>query len=193
MAGKDDIYHSILIVSQSEQFNSVVRQSLVGISSIECRKSAAEARRSILERYYDIIVINGPLQDETGESLALDAAEKSNALVLLAIPREIYEDVQDHVTDHGVLVIPKPLTRNRVDKAIRYLTAVQKKIHVLERKNVKAEEKLEEMRIINKAKFLLVEQRHMTEDQAHRFVGKQAMDHGISRKRAAQSIIDDME
>lgn len=193
MAGKDDIYHSILIVSQSEQFNSVVRQSLVGISSIECRKSAATARRSILERYYDIIVINGPLQDETGESLALDAAEKSNALVLLAIPREIYEDVQDHVTDHGVLVIPKPLTRNRVDKAIRYLTAVQKKIHVLERKNVKAEEKLEEMRIINKAKFLLVEQRHMTEDQAHRFVGKQAMDHGISRKRAAQSIIDDME
>ncbi|MGX8715560.1 MAG: ANTAR domain-containing response regulator, partial [Lachnospiraceae bacterium] len=142
---------------------------------------------------YDIIVINGPLQDETGESLALDAAEKSNALVLLAIPREIYEDVQDHVTDHGVLVIPKPLTRNRVDKAIRYLTAVQNKIHVLERKNVKAEEKLEEMRIINKAKFLLVEQRHMTEDQAHRFVGKQAMDHGISRKRAAQSIIDDME
>jgi len=193
MAGKDDIYHSILIVSQSEQFNSVVRQSLVGISSIECRKSAATARRSILERYYDIIVINGPLQDETGESLALDAAEKSNALVLLAIPREIYEDVQDHVTDHGVLVIPKPLTRSRVDKAIRYLTAVQKKIHVLERKNVKAEEKLEEMRIINKAKFLLVEQRHMTEDQAHRFVGKQAMDHGISRKRAAQSIIDDME
>ena len=193
MAGKDDIYHSILIVSQSEQFNSVVRQSLVGISSIECRKSAATARRSILERYYDIIVINGPLQDETGESLALDAAEKSNALVLLAIPREIYEDVQDHVTDHGVLVIPKPLTRNRVDKAIRYLTAVQDKIHVLEKKNVKAEEKLEEMRIINKAKFLLVEQRHMTEDQAHRFVGKQAMDHGISRKRAAQSIIDDME
>ena len=193
MAGKDDIYHSILIVSQSEQFNSVVRQSLVGISSIDCRKSAATARRSILERYYDIIVINGPLQDETGESLALDAAEKSNALVLLAIPREIYEDVQDHVTDHGVLVIPKPLTRSRVDKAIRYLTAVQKKIHVLERKNVKAEEKLEEMRIINKAKFLLVEQRHMTEDQAHRFVGKQAMDHGISRKRAAQSIIDDME
>ncbi|MGX8714118.1 MAG: hypothetical protein ACSW8A_00005, partial [Lachnospiraceae bacterium] len=81
MAGKYDIYHSILIVSQSEQFNSVVKQSFVRVASIECRKSAATARRSILERYYDIIVINGPLQDETGESLALDAAEKSNALV----------------------------------------------------------------------------------------------------------------
>ena len=37
----------------------------------------------------------------------------------------------------------------------------------------------------------LMEHRHMTEAEAHRYIGKQAMDHGMSRKRIAQEILDD--
>ena len=61
----------------------------------------------------------------------------------------------------------------------------------LEQKVQNAEEKVQEIRLIDKAKFLLVEQRHMTEDEAHRYIGKNAMDHGVSRKRIAQQIIDE--
>lgn len=195
MALREDIYHSVLIVSLSEQFGEVVKKSLAPShpASIDFMKSAAAARRCILERYYNLIVINGPLPDESGENLAIDAAEKSNASILLAAPREIYGEVQDHVTDYGILVLPKPTSRRLVEISVRYLTAIQNKMHELERETIKAEEKLEEMRIVNKAKFLLVEKRHMTEDQAHRFLGKEAMNHGISRKRAAQIIIDDLE
>ena len=62
-----------------------------------------------------------------------------------------------------------------------------------EKKIQKAEEKLEELKIVNQAKFLLIEKKHMTEDEAHRYIGKQAMDGGISRGRAAQRILDDLE
>jgi len=118
--------------------------------------------------------------------------EGCSASVLLVVPQDVFEDSLSGVTDHGVLVVPKPFPRGRIDKAIRFLAAIQDRIHKLEQKTIAAEEKLEEMRLLNKAKFLLMEKRHMTEDEAHRYIGKQAMDSGVSRGRAAREILDGM-
>ena len=193
MPRKNDIYHSVLIVTSSEPFYTLVKQSLTGDFTIEVRKSAATARRCILERYYDIVLINSPLPDETGMELAIYVTEQSNASVLLVPPQDIFEDILQQVTDHGIFVVPKPSPRGRIDKAVRYLVAVQNRMRALEKKIQTAEEKLEELRTVSKAKCLLIEQRKMTEDEAHRLIGKMAMDNGISRGRAAQRILDDMD
>ena len=193
MPKKSDCCHSILIVSTSEQFNLAIKKPLAGFAMVESRKSAATARRCILERYYDLVAVNAPLPDETGEDFAIDVAEKCNASILLLVPQAVFENALSRVTDHGVLVVPKPVSRGRIEIAVRFLLAVQDRIHGLERKMLAAEEKLEEMRLVNKAKFMLAERKHMSEDEAHRFIGKQAMDHGISRGRAARMILDEMD
>ena len=193
MPRKDDIYHSILIVSASEQFVQLVKKSLMGFQMIDIKKSTSSARRCILERYYDLVVVNAPLPDETGEEFVIDVTDSCSASVLLVTRQEVYEDALSRVTDHGVLVLPKPSPRGRIDKAIRFLVAVQNRMRELERKKLAAEEKLEELRIVNKAKLLLIEKNHLSEEEAHRFIGKEAMDHGISRGRAARRILDEME
>ncbi len=193
MPKKEDIYHSVLIVSASEQFDLLVKKSLSGFITIDIRKTAVMARRCILERYYDLVVINSPLPDEPGDELAVDVTDKCNASVLLVTPREEFEDVLSRVTDYGVLVTPKPSPRGRIDKAIRFLISIQNRMHILERKAAAAEEKIEELRTVNRAKLLLMEKKLMTEDEAHRYIGKQAMDNGISRGRAAKIIMDDLE
>ncbi len=190
---KDDIFHSILIVSASPQFDQIVKKSLTGFSVIDLRKSAAMGRRCILERYYDIVVVNSPLPDESGDGFALDVRNKCNASVLLITPQDTYEKVLERVMEQGILALPKPLPRQKFDKAIRFLLASQNRIHELEKKNHVLEEKLEEMRIVNKAKFLLIERDKMTEDDAHRLIGKMAMDNGISRGAAARRILDDAD
>ena len=191
MPKHEDILHSVLIASSSQQFDSAVRQSLKGFVLVESVKSAAMARRSILERYYDLVIINAPLRDETGEQFAIDTTQSCSASVLLVVPADVYGQVQEHVTDHGILVLSKPVPRGMVDKAIRYLTAVQSRLHRMEKKVLTLEEKMDEIRIVSKAKFYLVEKQHMTEDEAHRYIGRQAMDHGVSRKRIAEKIIEE--
>ncbi len=195
MPDRQDMHYAILIISGSEQFEAVVRRSLPEgyFTGIDVRRSAASARRCVLERYYDIIVINVPLSDESGIGLALDIAEKSYASVLVAAPAESYEDVLDQVTGAGILAVSKPLPRGRIGKALHLLIAFQNRLHRMKQKVDAAQEKMEEMRIISRAKFLLMENRQMTEEEAHRFIGKQAMNHGVSRKRIAQRIIDDYE
>ncbi len=193
MAVRDNANHSILIVSASEQFDAIVKRSLTGFTTINVVKSGALARRSVMEKDFDLIVVNSPMPDETGIEFTLDIAEKSRASILLVTPKEIYEDVLEKVTDYGVLALPKPFPKGRVDKAVRYLVSLQNKIHRLEKKVISVEEKMEELRVVSRAKLLLVESRHMTEDEAHRYIGKEAMDNGVSRKRIAEKILEDAE
>ncbi len=193
MPKKDDINRSILIVSSSEKFDLLVKRSLAGFITIDSRKTVSLARRAILERNYDLVVINAPMPDETGVEFALDVSEKRGTMVLIVAPEEVYGDVSDRVTDHGVMVLSKPITPSRFDRGIRFLVAMTDKLHQYEKKAISVEEKMEEIRIVSKAKILLVEKKHMTEDEAHRFIGKQAMNNGVSRRVIAEKIIDDYE
>ena len=193
MHEKNDIYRSVLIVSASEPFVSVIKNLLSGHVSTEAAASIALARRYVIERYYDLIAINAPLPDENGCDFAIDAASASGASILLVTPQETFEEVLEQVTGLGILAVPKPVPRGRIRKAIRFLAAVQEKRYSLERKVQAAEEKLEELRMMDRAKFMLMERRHMTEDEAHRYIGKKAMDGGVSRGKAARRILEDME
>ncbi len=191
MPKQDGIRHVVLIVSASEQFVAMAKKSLVDCITIDIKKSAASARRALLEKNYDLIVVNAPIPDETGEVFCLDAVERTNASVLLICPRDVSEDISDHVTDHGVLVLPKPAPHGSLDRNIRFLLATQNRMHRLEKKTLSVEEKMEEIRIVSRAKLLLVEKKHMTEEEAHRYIGKEAMDHGVSRKKIAEAILKD--
>ncbi|MCR4692087.1 MAG: ANTAR domain-containing protein [Lachnospiraceae bacterium] len=193
MAKDRDYQHSILIVSSSEQFHVIVKRSLKNFITIDSKKSGVLARRALLERDYDLIVIDAPLSDEMGQELALDLSEKGSASILIVAPKEISEDIMESVTDQGILVVPKPFPKGRVDKAIRFLVAMQKRFRHYEKKSLSVEEKMEEIKLVSRAKILLVEKKHMSEEDAHRFIGKQAMDHGLPRRVTAQKIIDALD
>nr|MCR4586736.1 ANTAR domain-containing protein [Lachnospiraceae bacterium] len=182
----EEYSHSALIISASDRFDSLAKKSLKGFITIDIKKSGALGRRAILERDYDLVIINAPLSDENGIELSLDIAEKNNGVVLLVVPQDNYEDILDRVTDQCVLVITKPVPEGRLDKAIRFQTAVRNKQYMLEKKAASIQEKLDELRIVSKAKLILVEKKHMSEDDAHRYIGKLAMNNGVSRKYAAE-------
>ena len=195
MPDNTDRTNSILIVSGSEQFAALIRKALSGkhFETIEISRSASSARRKFMERQYNFIVINSPLQEEFGHELAMDFAERGISSVLMAVPSEVYDNVLDHVTDYGIMVLAKPLSGSLAEKALRFLAAEQKRFRRLEKRVISAEEKMAELRVVSKAKLLLITSRNMTEEEAHRFIGKQAMDHGVTRRRIAEQILDDLE
>ncbi len=190
---KEGSWHSVLVVSSSDAFDALVRKSLSGSAAAEFRKNAAAARRCLLERYFDLVVINSPLSDESGIQLAMDMAEQCSASFLLVVPSAVYEEILERLTDFGILVIEKPMPRGRLDKAVRYLMATQDRVRRLEKELQAACEKAEEIRIVSKAKLILVETKHMTEDEAHRLIGRLAMNHGTSRRRIAEEILEEAE
>ena len=57
------------------------------------------------------------------------------------------------------------------------------------KKALSIEEKMEEIRIVNRAKWLLIGELKMDEQGAHRYIEKQAMDRCISKRIVAEEII----
>lgn len=58
-----------------------------------------------------------------------------------------------------------------------------------EKNTLTIEEKMEEIRLVNRAKWLLIRELHMDEPQAHRYIEKQAMDRCVSKRTIAEEIV----
>ena len=105
------------------------------------------------------------------------------------VKAEHYPDINGRVSPFGVLALPKPTTSQAVSQSLQLLCGTRERLRRMEQKTASIEEKMEEIRIINRAKLLLMEQLKMTEKEAHRFIEKQAMDRCVTRITIAQSIL----
>lgn len=150
--------------------------------------SAGEAKRMLLETDVDLVILNVPLRDEFGTQLALNLAQ-DNLCVLMLVPAESFDAVCYKVEDEGILTLSKPVSRSGLLGAIKLLTAMRGKLRKLDRQNQALQEKMQDIRTVNRAKWLLIEIKRMTENEAHYYIEKQAMDMRLSRREVAENII----
>ena len=150
--------------------------------------SVGEIRRLALESTMDLVVLNTPLKDEFGTRLALDLADY-NIAVLLMVQGDVFDQVCYKVEDYGVLTLAKPVSRQSFYTAVKLLTAMRAKMLRMEKKNQALQEKMQDIRTINRAKWLLITNLQMTEDEPHYHIEKKAMNSRLSRREAAEEII----
>ena len=183
--------YAVLLVSSSEKFFDAMRSQLPGSQywPVDTVGSGGAARRSLLEREYDLILINAPLKDGSGTQFTIDCCEKTASGVLLFVRNDLMEEVAAQGTEYGVLVIAKPTPALLAAQSLHMACAMRERLLRLLEKQRSVEEQISEMRLVNRAKWLLIENRGMTEEAAHRTVEKQAMDERISKREAAQRII----
>ncbi len=155
--------------------------------------SAGEARRLLVDRSFDIIAVNTPLPDEFGVQFALEASENRSCGVLLFVKAEMQDAVSMKVEDAGILTLPKPVNRQMVFQSVKLLLAAQQKIRALEEQTYTLQMKMEEIRLVNRAKLLLMEHLRMSEAEAHRYIEKRAMDACVKRREIAAGIIKTYE
>ena len=179
------------MVSASAAFDRTVSDLLPrnDFFPVNMVKSCGEARRALLDKEYDIVLINAPLQDDFGMRLAIDVCSTSHAGVLLCVKSALYNDVYSKVTPHGVLTLSKPTSLPMITHSLRVLCALRERLRKLEAKQQSVEERMEEIRLVNRAKWLLIQCLNMTEAQAHRYIEKQSMDTRVSKREVAQDII----
>ncbi len=183
----------VLIVTASPKAGEMLSQLLASFSrpeSIVTVPNCAEARRILPESQYELVIINTPLPDEFGHDFSMSVAQDTNAGVLLIAKAEIADEVASRVESTGVLVVPKPLNRASVFQVLRLLTATRKRLLRLEKENAKLQRQLDDMRLISRAKCLLIEFRGMTEPEAHSYIEQSAMNHRMTKRQIAQMIVD---
>ena len=74
-------------------------------------------------------------------------------------------------------------------QAIDWMGTTRQRLERLEKKTLSIEEKMQEIRLVNRAKWLLIDRMGLSEADAHRLIEKQAMDSCTTRRAIAESIL----
>ncbi len=159
------------------------------VEDIVCCENAQQARRVFAAQDFDMVLINAPLADESGERLSLDMAAEGFSQVILIVKAEFYDAVSEKVEVEGVIAISKPLNKNILWGALKLAKATQNRIRKMQKANAKLSQTIDDIRVIDRAKCLLISNFGLDENQAHKHIEKQAMDKRITKREAASSIL----
>ncbi len=170
-------YRLLAVDCCDELVDAIKSRALGGCISAVLRASASQDIPAIVAAQKpDAVVISG------GASAAVDAAERSSAAILLltddaALPRRcIRAGVMTAHPDELAAVLPS-------------LLATAERLRTLRDKTSSLQQRLDDSRIVARAKLLLISRLGMSEGDAHRYIEKTAMDSCLPRRDVAEGII----
>ena len=103
------------------------------------------------------------------------------------------EEWSDRMAVDGVLVLEKPLHRAWLQQALAVASATRSRLSALQKQNLRLRQQVDDIRLVARAKILLVQHLNMTEPQAHHFIEKQAMDRRVPKRQVAEGILRSYE
>ena len=184
--------YSVLVVSAGQKFRDAMAAMLPYSQyyPVCYSESVASARRELLARNYDFVIICAPLPDDYGTQFAMDVCSRADSVALLLLRADAYSQINAKVCPYGVFTLQLPVSTQSLKQGLGWMAAARERLRRLEKKTTSIEDKMEEIRLVNRAKWILIEQLKMTEAEAHRHIEKQAMDRCVSKKEIAFGIIN---
>jgi len=164
-----------------------------GINQIVTLNTVTEARRLLLNQDFDLVIVNSPLSDESGESFSRQIASADSSQVILVVKDECFEEVSAACEEDGVLIVAKPVSKTVFRSALLLARSARSRLKRLQDENSRLKQKLEDIGIINRAKYILITYLNMSEQEAHRFIEKQAMDMRAAKRVIAEGILKTYE
>ncbi len=182
---------SALIVCSSSKGTDFYRDFLIqnGCQNVSVVGNGDEARRRLVEQDYDICLVNAPLPTESGEELSIDIAEKNVCQVILFVKAEVMEEITEKVEDFGIITVSKPISRQMFWSALKLAKVAQRRIRMAQKETQRLQHKIDDLKLVSKAKCVLIEYENMSEEEAHKYIEKHAMDARLTRVEIAREIL----
>lgn len=179
-----------LIATGSQRAQSEIAEVVRSCADFDVvfASSAGEAVSKAESRPFDLCVING---DKTGKAkaAAVKTAKLSEGGVIFLEEAEAFETSVAELSLSGIVVVPKPLSKMSLVTAIRSVCAANMRLVELKEANRSLEQKLEDLKFIDRAKISLIKQFGYSEDEAHKYIEKQAMNLRVTKREVAMNIL----
>ncbi len=159
------------------------------IDRVVTTSTGQQARRIITEQDFDLVIINAPLKDESGEKLSRHIISKEISQVILIVKGDYYDEVSSLVEDDGVITLSKPINRSMLWFSLKLARVSHNRMKKIQKENSKLVEKIEDIKIVSRAKSVLISYLKMSEDEAHKYIEHKAMDGRITRRSVAEGIL----
>ena len=181
----------IIIVMQKKDSIRQIQQLLFKsghqvIHSCQAGNEALLATRSMMP---DMVIVNETLSDYQGMDLAqIMIQDQLCGVILLASPaQKAY--VEKKMESADFICLSKPIQGVLLEHSVEMLHRTLHHIRKLEQTVIKMKTKMDNRKLIEKAKGLIMEKLEMTETLAYREIQKKSMDTGKNMAEVAEAII----
>ena len=180
---------TVLLIAGSEKNKTGLAELLssLGCEHLSAVTTGEEARIQAAKQEFDLVILNAPLPGELGHELALQLSNRSTVLFL--VKEEIAASISDKVSSRGIMVLAKPLQKSLLQQAVQLALSSRRRESALREENLRLQNKISEMKLINRAKCVLIQYLKLTEEQAHHYIEKQAMDLRCKKAQVAETIL----
>ena len=181
----------ILLVCEKEKSAQALETLLTGFLPAEIIHAAQlqQAQELLSREVFRLVIVNLPFHDENTEAFVKNAAQSTSSGILLLCPQDSAQRLLERCRAHGILVVP--IINSMIGFFLGLSTGAR--LSELLQENRKLHSKLEELKLVSRAKSVLIEYLKLTEPQAHRYIEKQAMDLGLTRRQVALNILKTYE
>lgn len=184
----------VLIVSGHKDTFTIIKNVLPSIKySCLYLPTILDAKKQLHKERYDILIIQTPIKDEFGVISSIDFVRSFNVSVLLLVKNDIFDQVNYKVNEYGIYVLGLPTNKNVIYQSILQLEHSILMKEKYEKEILKIKKKLHDEKKISQAKLMLIEQYHWSEQKAHHYIEKIAMDSSKTRVEVAIALLNKME
>lgn len=185
----------VFVVSSNEKFTRYIRENLPDgdYEVAQTAGSCTEARLKMMGGGFSLAIVNIPLEDENGVEMLTDFAENTVCAVIAVVRAEEEAQMRRYLEPFGVFVLGRPFPNSAMRQTFYDAAAAVSRLQVLSTENTRLQLKLQDMRVISRAKLVLIRYLGMDEDAAHKFIEQQAMNLRISKRKAAENILKTYE
>lgn len=144
-----------------------------------------QAKQKLANEHFDLVW----LQEVPQPQVAKEIAALYNTCVLLFVKPQIYDQVIYQMKEAKVFVFTYPISKAVAIQIIGMIEQFIEETNRLEKKVVQMQKKLKDIKEIDRCKMELMHYFHWSEDKAHHYIEKSAMNAGLSKIQTAHILL----
>lgn len=195
MKGCDSVNgYKALIASSSEDFRNNISLMLgeAGITDVSVT-DGSNIRELFASREYDLLITILPVESRSAlEDISFISHSYMTGQIVFS-PARIYDEISSRLAGTNTVILPRSAPKSMILSAIQCTAAYKAKLDMLKNENASLRNTVNEMKLVNRAKCVLMEYLRISEKDAHRQIQKRAMDNRTTLTEIAADIIKTYE
>jgi response regulator NasT len=173
-----------LIVSSNPEMTAVYHAALQKAGALDITVSESGYAEG-----FDAVIFNLPLEGRFGLEEAANASNSESVFVMAVAPQKNMEEIIRRLGDSPLMLMARPFSVSAFELTIRNIIRMAAKTLSYRGKLIEAENKISDIKLIERAKFTLVEYLSLSEAEAHRYIQKNAMDRRVKQVEVAKEVL----
>lgn len=182
----------ILLVTNTDASESFIKELLMSTSygRIYNAFDHSDSTNLLDVHKFDMVLINAPMRYELGDRLARYAAQRTVTSILFIARETTYLQTKDMLTKFGILCVKKPVQVKPFQQLMKLVESTGTRLAKMESEGIDSKLIIDEIRLIDAAKWHLICAFNISESQASRVYESYVTENNLNRFVAAEKILD---